>query len=76
MLAGRLCGDVIVDKALPLPLPLRDPIGGAIAPGEASRGTSLGAKGRCAGLGKEGETFARSAACGPVGGALGLAAGP
>jgi hypothetical protein len=42
ILAGRAFGDVFSDKALPFPLPLRDPIGGGIAPGDASRGMSLG----------------------------------
>jgi hypothetical protein len=74
MLAGRLCGDVFIDTALLLPLPLRDPMTGA-APDEVSCGPSLGAKGKCGGLGNEGDTFARSADWGPVGGARGLGAG-
>ena len=70
MFAGKLLGEVL--SVGPPTLPLRGPNVEGAALGDAS----LGVYGGRVALENEGETLARRAACGAVGGARGLGAGP
>ena len=70
ILDGKLLGEVWIEEAPPLPL--RGPRAADIALGDAS----LGANGGCGFRGKDGDTFARSTACGADGGTRGFGAGP
>lgn len=70
MLTGKLFGDVLVEAS---PLPLRGPRGGG---GAVLEGASLGAYEGSGARENEGDTLARMAACGAVGGGRGLGAGP